>query len=178
METSTPITAHREPNHIIMEEDSPNSDMKQLTDSSTSSMAGIPEHKVKAGMSDEVHSMAMTPAKEVSPDTMDRRLALHTINIVNASQNNSLVSELKEDVEHVLDLSLNTFARKESVCKPNIISAIKWSDGEVDMNDVLDQDEVETINLCAGNSKRSVGMDGMNKTNVGAGTSKQSVWYE
>ena len=37
----------------------------------------IPDVKTKAGMSNELHSMVVTPPKDLSPDSMDLRLAFH-----------------------------------------------------------------------------------------------------
>ena len=88
METSTPVLAHREPQPILMDDDSPINETNHSVINSSSSSEKIPDYKRKAGISNEVNSMAVTPEKELSPDTMDKRLVLHSIDIVRASQDN------------------------------------------------------------------------------------------
>ena len=172
METSTPISIHREPKPIILDEDSPINDANQLEDNSVSSNEKIPDCKLKAGMSNELNSLAVTPESELSSETMGRRLALHSIDIVKASQDNPLIAELKEDHEHILELSMNTFSNKEKVDDLGMSPVIKWS-AEVDDNDdvkVARSAGMDGMNKTpVGKSLRSVGMDRMNKTSFGGG---------
>ena len=51
------------------------------------SIENIPTSKKKAGLSDDVYLMAVTPPCEWSPDIMDRKLA----DIVGAYKNNEMV---------------------------------------------------------------------------------------
>ena len=148
METSTPILERRETTLIDMEEDSPIN--KCVDRSCTSDESGdiIPTSKVRAGLSNEIDVMAVTPPKEYSPDTMDKKLALHTIDIVKASVNNEKVLELREQVTHVLPLSENTFSKRDDL---SIRAAAV--DG---MNRILQEDSMDV-------STRAVGMNGMNK---------------
>ena len=148
METSTPILERRETTLIDMEEDSPIN--KCVDRSCTSDESGdiIPTSKVRAGLSNEIDVMAVTPPKEYSPDTMDKKLALHTIDIVKASVNNEKVLELREQVTHVLPLSENTFSKRDDL---SIRAAAV--DG---MNRILQEDSMDVSN-------RAVGMNGMNK---------------
>ena len=150
METSTPISGRRETSLIDMEEDSPinKCDMER---SCTSDESGdiIPSSKVRAGLSNEIDVMAVTPPKEYSPDTMDKKLALHTIDLVRASVNNERVLELREQVTHVLPLSENTFGKRDDL---SIRAAAV--DG---MNRILQEGRMDV-------STRAVGMNGMNKT--------------
>ena len=56
--------------------------------------------------------MAVTPPQEISPDTMDRRLALHYVDIMRSSKNNNMLQELHEPDEHAQDIATNTFAKR------------------------------------------------------------------
>ena len=70
-----------------------------------------PDSKTNAGMSNELCSMAVTPPKEWSPDTMDKRLVLHCEDIASASVGNPLVNELRGEHIQTPDLSNNSFAK-------------------------------------------------------------------
>jgi len=116
METSFPITERRENNLIELEEDSPigRSFDAQLNGSIVSDESGdvIPSSKKKAGISDDIDIMAVTPPQEVSPDTMDRRLPLHCVYIVRSSKNNNMLQELQEPEDHDHDILTNSFAKR------------------------------------------------------------------
>ena len=109
--------------------------------------------KRKAGISNELDDMVVTPTKELSPDSMDRRLALHSIDLVKAAVNNPLVLELREYETHTVSLADNSFARK----KPDGLEAAA---GQRDMV-VLQPADVNVI--------QSVGMNGMNKDEMEGG---------
>ena len=164
MDTSTPITSRRETQLIVLDDESPiggNSD----TSSGMSSDEVIPGSKTKAGMSNELNSMAVTPPKELSPDTMCLKLALHSVDIVNSSKNNHLVAELWEEEEHILAIGENTFAKKDvEDVNQEPCSNLKWSDDAIGFNNGPD------IVV-----KQSGGMDGMNKNESVMVDSKQSV---
>ena len=152
METSTPISSRREPQLMELEDDSPIGDNNDASEMSVLSEELIPVSKNTAGISNELDSMAVTPPKELSPDTMGLKLALHTVDIVKSSVNNHLVAELWEEEEHILDLGENSFAKMEVGQKP--CSKIKWSAGMDDMNKMDCRED---------GGERSVDMDGMNK---------------
>ena len=171
METSTPISSRREPQLMGLEDDSPIGDNSDASGMSVLSEEVIPVSKNKAGISNELDSMAVTPPKELSPDTMGLKLALHTVDIVKSSVNNHLVAELWEEEEHILDLGENAFAKKE--VGQNSCSKIKWPAGMNDMNKVdcredggersVDMDGMNKVVNEEEEIGRSVGMDGMNK---------------
>ena len=164
IQTSTPVHERRDTKIIDMEEDSPinrdTSGKDQSSVGSNESIENIPTSKKKAGISDDVHVMAVTPPCEWSPDTMDRRLAEHCVDIVRASKNNEMVLELQENVEHSRNLTTNIFAKR--------------SDGSVGVgarvDPVEDTDEgnqdaaiVDARNT-GSTSEQAVAMDEMNKT--------------
>ena len=72
----------------------------------------IQDQKQKAGMSDEVNTLNMTPPTEQSPDTYERKLALHVSDIVKANMNNFNIPELHENVHESIAIENNSFARK------------------------------------------------------------------
>ena len=146
MDTSTPISSRREVKLIEMEEDLPiEKDKSNHSNSYDTSDDKIPLEKVKAGMSGEVNSMVVTPEKELSPDTYERRLALHTMDIARASENNPKVLELHEQNMYRPDLSENPFSKK-------VTAHVQ------DANEIFES---------AGASRQSAGIDGMNKSPLG-----------
>ena len=66
-----------------MGEDSPLGESQSNTSNRLSDNTDekIPDAKTKAGMSNELHSMVVTPTKDMSPDTIDQRLALHCVTL-------------------------------------------------------------------------------------------------
>ena len=160
METSTPVSDRREV-CLVEADDSPIGKCNQECDQTPSILSndsedGIPTCKTKAGISDEINAMAVTPEKELSPDTMGRKLALHSIDIIRAAVDNANVPELREEEDHTLALSVNTFAKR--------------SDGTINPGRIprnIDGREV-VMEL------QPVGMDGMNKNPL-IGGAKRSV---
>ena len=144
MECSTPVSGRREPPQLLGE-DSPILGDSSSSSSSTYSESAdvISQMKRKAGMSNEVDSMVVTRSKECSPDTMDKRLALHTAAIVRAAVNNPLVMELQEQETHTTTLAENSFAKRDTK----------------ETGAILVDDEGQGAMVGA----QSVGMDGMNK---------------
>ena len=187
METSTPISTRREPVLIDMGDDSPvgaSSDSTSLG-SINSTDEKIPDSKTKAGMSNELHSMAVTPPKEMSPDTMDKRLALHCEDIASASIGNTLVDELRGEHIQTPDLSNNSFAKmiggkvidiqKNTAAGNDATSRIKCPQtfGMCGMKEVAPTDGKQPVSMDGMNietpsgGSQSVAMDGMNKDQVG-----------
>ena len=71
METSTPVSGRREAPLIDMGEDSPiERGDHQRSNVSDDSSDIIPTSKVKAGLSNDMDIMAVTPPKEYYPDTI------------------------------------------------------------------------------------------------------------
>ena len=176
METSTPLLDRRESNLLDMDDDSPIlKDDSGASSAYSESSDTIPEAKVKAGMSNELDTMAVTPPKELSPESMDRKLALHTVDLVKASVNNTKVLEMQEEETHTIRMADNPFARKDINAVVNEDAHTtdekreECSNVELDgMDDYLQVDEmgkVETgaIDLNGMNDYlQNVGMDGMN----------------
>ena len=82
METSTPIAARRESQQIDLGEESPiGGEGSNSLETPDISDERIQDSKNKAGLSNEMDSMNVTLPKEVSPNTMDKRLALHCADI-------------------------------------------------------------------------------------------------
>ena len=155
METSTPVSERRETQLIDLGEDSPIGTEVQNGSTVTDDSGDIiPTEKVKAGLSNDVDSMVVTPPKEISPGTMDKRLALHCIDLVNASVNNVRVLEMREQEVHTLNLSENSFSKKSNGTKSG--DQAVGMDG---MNKIPSGKRLE--------SSRAVGVDGMNKTPLG-----------
>lgn len=102
METSTSISSRREPQAIDLEDDSPvDENIRNVsTETLNTTDEVIPDSRTKAGMSNELDSMIVTLPKEVSPNTMDRRLVLHCVDIARAAVGNPLVTELDGDHGH------------------------------------------------------------------------------
>ena len=73
----------------------------------------IPDEKRKAGASNELNSMVVTPPRLLSPDTYERKLALHSMEIANAS--NRKIPELQEREVHSAELEINPFAKRTNV---------------------------------------------------------------
>ena len=144
MECSTPVSGRREPPQLLGEDSPILGDSSNSSSSTYSESADvISQMKRKAGMSNEVDSMVVTPSKECSPDTMDKRLALHTAAIVRAAVNNPLVMELQEQETHTTTLAENSFAKRDTK----------------ETGAILVDDEGQGAMVEA----QSVGMDGMNK---------------
>ena len=158
METSTPVAERREV-CLVEADDSPigrdcHNSAQTPSMLSNDSEDGIPTSRTKAGISDEINSMAVTPEKEMSPDTMGRKLALHSIDIIKASVNNANVPELREEEDHRLDLSVNTFGkRSDGSIRAGMISGVVQPVGMDQMNK----------NPLMRGFERSVSMDEMNK---------------
>ena len=175
METSTPISTRRETVMIEMDEDSPLGENQSSASSGMSVYTDekIPDVKKKAGMSNELNSMIMTPEKELSPNTMDQKLALHCMDIASASVGNSLVEELKYERIHALEVANNSFAKRDGgvinagqdgdLFGASSGSAMNMIDKPPPFGDVqaVDMDGMNT--MTPGGSGRSVGIDGMNK---------------
>ena len=179
METSTPISTRREPKLMDTSDDSPvalntgniSTETVDITDEV------IQDTRSKAGISNEIDSMAMTPTKELSPNTMDLKLALHCVDIVRSSVGNPLVPELSENHDHTPDISVNKFAEKDQVSanKESVVALTQNArdDGVNEMNKSPPGGRNQAVGMDGMNKKplrggiRSVGMDGMNKTPSG-----------
>ena len=164
MEASTPVSNRRETVLIDMDDSSPIDKLSQEgTLTSEESFDTIPTSKKKAGISDEIDTMAVTPEKEYSPDTMDRKLALHTIDLVKSAVNNDGLLELREQEAHVLPISENPF--KKNDCqrsgRSTVDPVMNWSDGMNGMNN--------SLNGVGGSDNGTVGMNGMNNPQIGVG---------
>ena len=175
-----PISTRREPVLIDMGDNSPvgaSSDSTSLG-SLNSTDEKIPDSKTKAGISNDLCSMAVTPPKEWSPDTMDKRLVLHCEDNASASVGNPLVNELRGEHIQTPDLSNNSFAKmiggKEINDQKNTAAG---SDATPRIN------FPQTFGMCGmkevatTDGKQPVSMDGMNiKTPVGV--SSLLLWME
>ena len=151
MDTSTPVSLRRETPLLDLTDDSPIG--KESSDTSSVYSASedkIPDTKMKAGMSNELDSIAVTPPKDLSPDTMDKKLALHAIDLVKASVNNTRVLEMQEHELHTVDIADNPFGRRED--KSQVVGMNEMNNG---------------VNETAGAVIRAVGMDEMNKEHLG-----------
>ena len=171
MEASTPISGHREPMLINMGDDSPiNGENSDRSGSTEGSLDVIPSSKVKAGLSDDINIMAVTPQKEFSPDTMDKKLALHCIDIVNASTQNAGLVELRELDPHILPLSENSFAGKTVEAQPNEVpEQVTYQEelqtgGVVGINKPYPMEDAGDLTI---DKNGAVGMDEMNKSPIG-----------
>ena len=164
MECSTPVSERRETAMIEMGDDSP-----ILKDDSTSSDTYsendmISDTKRKAGMSNEMDSMAVSPCKELSPDSMDRRLALHCADIARASVNNPRVAEMQEQNAHTTSLAENPFAKSDAKNTGG-----KQADVVATRSVGMDGMNKDLFPGGEQGSSRAVGMDGMNKTPMRGG---------
>ena len=175
METSTPVSERRENNLIELEEDSPIGksfdDQLQSSIYSNDSADVIPSSKKTAGISDDIDIMAVTPPQEISPDTMDRRLALHYVDIMRSSKNNNMLQELHEPDEHAQDIATNTFAKRSDGQVMDRASApgIKLQQNlAIEGNRVGVVDEMNENPVREGDS--AVVIDEMNKTSERGGT--------
>ena len=162
MDTSTPISNRREVKLIGMEDNSL-IEREKSNHSSTynDSDDKIPSVEVKAGMSDMVNSMLMTPQKEMSLEMYERKLAMHSMLLARAPENNPNVLELQEQDVPPLDLEENPFSERDNVqvqgpCR--IFDKGAHSTGDI-VNDGSDGG--------AGGVQRSVGMNGMNRHPLG-----------
>ena len=182
METSTPISTRRESKVLDISDDSPvalntgNASIEavDITDET------IQDTRSKAGISNEIDSMAMTPTKELSPNTMDIKLALHCVDIVRSSVGNPLVTELSENHDHTPDISVYKFAEKDQVCEA-VMHKISFSASQepvVAITQNARDDGVNEINESpSGGRNQTVGMDGMNKKPLRGGYGLL-VWME
>ena len=180
MDSSTPISQRREPCVLDLGEESPIEREKSSTSNSTYSASEdvVPVEKNKAGVSNELDSMLVTPPKVLSPDTYDKKLALHSLVISKAS--NHKIPELHgEDVQQLdLDLEENPFSNKGGKIMPTsevsaIFGPIRPETGEVAVQSV-GMDGMNKTPMGEDVLKRSVAMDGMNKTPVRGGMNVQS----
>ena len=170
METSTPVNERREA-RVIDVDDSPigsnsqsTSQVPSIISNDSDSTEVISTTKNKAGISNEVNSMAMPPPQEYSPDTMEKRLVLHSMDIIRASVNNDRVKELHESETHTLDLSVNPFARRSDGTIKASMTGMMYAENNAPNVDGVDE--------------QSVGLDGMNKDPLGGGASGLLVWME
>ena len=95
METSTPVSLRRDTPILDLTDDS----LIGKESSDTSSVYSASEDN-------EMDSIAVTPPKELWPDTIDRKLALHAIDLVKASVNNTRVLEMQEHEVHTVKIHL------------------------------------------------------------------------
>ena len=176
MESSTPISGRREPLLIELEEDSPiNVGDRERSANSDESVDMVPTSKVKAGLSNEIDTMSVTPVKEFSSDTMDKRLALHCADIVNSSKHNANLAELREQVPYILPLAENSFAKRSdgNAVEQDDVQAV----GVEGMNNPQPEEGVEAPTLDANSA---VGVDGMNKPLPGGSRiiyNERCCWY-
>ena len=166
MDSSTPISNRREVVLIGLEDDSPiGGDRSKDSSTYSASEDVVPGEKTKAGMSDEINILAVTPPSEESPNTYERNLALHAGAIAMAAENNQDIPELREEVDQSLDMSCNPFAIKniqESVGEPvNISEPGASTSGTVGMNGM------NKPPIRGGKKSRAAGMNGMNKSSIG-----------
>ena len=156
MSTSTPISTRREQKLIDIEDDSPIgiSMGNKSSDACDTSDEKIQDVKNKAGMSNELNSMNVTPPSELSSETMDKKLAAHSFIIAKASECNLLTPELREEGEIVLELNDNPFAKRDG-----------GNDPVTPHEQLVGMDEMNKSD--AGGDSRIVGMDGMNKSGTG-----------
>ena len=186
MEASTPVSERRETLLIDMEDSSPiNKSDSIQSEVSLESSDNIPTEKMKAGLSDEIVVMNMTPPKELSPDTMDRKLALHCVDIVKAGVNNDKVMELQEHESHAITLSENPFSKKDTAVNVNGAAGMdemnkttggvgekppsEEGNGTVDMDEMNKTPAGVDLSPTREGGNGAVGMDEMNKTPLGVG---------
>ena len=151
MDSSTPLSLRREAIIMEMEDESPiDRDKSSSSSSYNTSSDVVPDEKSRAGISNELDSVAVTPPRDLSLETYEKKLALHAKAIADAAENNSSVPELQELSGQVLDMDVNPFARKNNGEPGHVRS--------VGMNGMNKTPEGE--NLLDG----VVGMDGMNKS--------------
>ena len=133
----------------------------------------IPNEKTKAGMSNELNSMVVTPPKDLSPNSMDLRLAFHCADIASAAMGNPLVKELKDELVQAVDLTNNPFAKCDKGVKATgrdeNVPGINDKSGVGLMNNLAHKDDGQPAAVDGSNTEtpggasRSVGMNGMNK---------------
>ena len=196
MDSSTPISQRREPCLLEMTEDSP-IDIDRSSQSSTYSATEdtIPDEKRKAGASNELDSMAVTPPRIESPDTYDRKLALHSMVIAKAS--NSKIPELLEQESHPVELLNNPFAKRDTAGGDVNRLNLLFGDGlgasrktyaadlmdcrrEEEMVRAVDMDGMNKSPSGGRGNNRAVAMNGMNKTPMrgGRGDNRSVVMNE
>ena len=107
MDTSTPISTQREQRLIDLDDDSPIG--VNVTNNSSeiyhTSDDRIQEVKNRAGMSNEINSMNVSPHKEFSPETVEKKPSAHSFIIAKASESNLLTPELKEEGDLVSEFN-------------------------------------------------------------------------
>ena len=123
METSTP-NARREVLLIEMDDHSPILDMPQITPetSYSSSDDAINETRNKAGVSNEMDSNVITPYKEPSPNTMDRKLAIGARDVVVGTNGN--IVELRSEGMPAVPISENIFSKRDCNNKDGKVEVI------------------------------------------------------
>ena len=187
MEFSTPINTRRETSLMEMCDDSPiNKDSSTNSSTYSASDDVVQNVKVRAGMSNELDTMNVTPPAVMSPESFDKRLALHAAEIVKADSGNRRIPELQEQEVHTIEIAINTFAKRDGEpVKSSVLFAPDTSEraqhdssvngqrsgGMEGMNNgLIGSDEAR------GDALRSVGIDGMNKAAEGGGG--LLVWME
>ena len=180
MDTSTPVNVRRETKLLDLEDSpidiDPQNSSQGCSGANDYSDETIPTSKTKAGLSNEVDTMAVTPPPVISPDTMDRRLMLHSIDIIKASENNARVTELHEGVDHTLSIGLNAFARRSdgTIGAGAVLIDVDSNEGKMDEQSVA-MDGMNKDPLGGDKGVRSVVMDEMNKDPVGGGIDARSA---
>ena len=167
---------------IDLGEDSPlESDISSLYSPSDDK---VPDTKQKAGMSNEMNSVVMTPPQLVSPDTMDRKLALHARDLVTASTNNLGLLEMQELAIHTVNMTENPFAKRDDgrqggdLADPIGDEAESMEDKNIASVGVLQAVGMNGMNNASNpmpeeaNIIQSAAMDGMNNPPIGGGGRK------
>ena len=180
MDTSTPVNVRRETKLLDLEDSpidiEPQNSSQGCSGANDYSDETIPTSKTKAGLSNEVDTMAVTPPPVISPDTMDRRLMLHSIDIIKASEKNDRVTELHEGVDHTLSIGLNAFARRSdgTIGAGAVLIDVDSNEGKKDERSVV-MDGMNKDPLGGDKGVRSVVMDEMNKDPLGGGMDARSA---
>ena len=144
-------------------------------------------------MSNELNTMNVTPPADLSPETFEKRLALHALDIANAGAGN--IPELNENQAHTLELNMNTFAKRAEGRRvysdlfgpvyselahndSNIVNGnlcTKRDESQQLYSDVFGPDKSECVHNDANNeNERAGGMTGMNKILSTGGTVSDS----
>ena len=164
MECSTPVSEMREPPKLLGEDSPIMGDSSSASCTSNESTDTISQVKRKAGISNELDGMNVTPTKELSPDSMDRRLALHTIDIVKAAVNNPLVEELREYETHTISLAENSFTSRKPVDLGAAAGMVVLQPADVNVTQSVGMNGMNKTPEGGVHELQSVGMNGMNKT--------------
>ena len=156
-----------------MEDESPiDRDKSSSSSSYNTSSDVVPDEKSRAGISNELDSVAVTPPRDLSLETYEKKLALHAKAIADAAENNSSVPELQELSGQVLDMDVNPFARKNNG-EPGHVRSVgmngmnKTPEGESLLDGVVGMDGMNKSPGRGESDKRPVGMNGMNKAPLG-----------